>query len=108
MSRHQFAWISLFIARRLEQIYDYIAICPEELRAQRMTSYEDSVTGHAYSTLLRLGLPAYTMHFKSPTYMRESMLERLDRTVCKDILKASAQQPEVRFVTRIPTTFARH
>ncbi|KAI5246026.1 hypothetical protein E4T42_06524 [Aureobasidium subglaciale] len=61
-----------------------------------MTSYEDSVTGHAYSTLLRLGLPAYTMHFKSPTYMKESMLERLDRTVCKDILKASAQQPEVR------------
>ncbi|KAG9522389.1 hypothetical protein KCU93_g7090, partial [Aureobasidium melanogenum] len=61
-----------------------------------MTSYEDSVTGHAYSTLLRIGLPAYTMHFKSPTYMRESMLERLDRTVCKGILKASAQQPEVR------------
>jgi hypothetical protein len=98
VSRHQFPWISLFIARRLEQIYDRIAICLEELRAQRMTSYEDSVTGHAYSTLLRLGLPAYTMHFKSPTYMRESMLERLDRTVCKDILKASAQQPEVRFV----------
>ncbi|THW88845.1 hypothetical protein D6D15_05674 [Aureobasidium pullulans] len=61
-----------------------------------MTSYEDSVTGHAYSTLMRLGLPAYTMHFKSPTYMKESMLERLDRTVCKNILKASAQQPEVR------------
>ncbi|CAD0087768.1 unnamed protein product [Aureobasidium vineae] len=67
-----------------------------------MTSYEDSVTGHAYSTLLRLGLPAYTMHFKSPTYMRESMLERLDRTVCKDILKASAQQPEVRLVICAP------
>ncbi|KAI5227329.1 hypothetical protein E4T40_02714 [Aureobasidium subglaciale] len=76
--------------------YDNINICLEGLRADKMTSYEDSVTGHAYSTLLRLGLPAYTMHFKSPTYMKESMLERLDRTVCKDILKASAQQPEVR------------
>ncbi|KAI5204507.1 hypothetical protein E4T39_03648 [Aureobasidium subglaciale] len=76
--------------------YDNIDICLEGLRADKMTSYEDSVTGHAYSTLLRLGLPAYTMHFKSPTYMKESMLERLDRTVCKDILKASAQQPEVR------------
>lgn len=71
-----------------------------------MTSYEDSVTGHAYRTLLRIGLPAYTMHFKSPTYMRESMLERLDRTVCKSILKDSAQLPEVRSVTCTPPIFA--
>ncbi|KAI4850648.1 hypothetical protein E4T44_02621 [Aureobasidium sp. EXF-8845] len=92
-------WRAARMARghaRLGQTYDNIAICLEGLRTKRMTSYEDSVTGHAYSTLLRIGLPAYTMHFKSPTYMRESMLERLDRTVCKDILKASAQQPEVR------------
>ncbi|KAH0291749.1 hypothetical protein KCU62_g2496, partial [Aureobasidium sp. EXF-3399] len=73
-----------------------IAICLEGLRTEEMTSYEDSVLGHAYRTLLRIGLPAYTMHFKSPTYMRESMLERLDRTVCKAILKDSAQLPEVR------------
>lgn len=71
-----------------------------------MTSYEDSVLGHAYRTLLRIGLPAYTMHFKSPTYMRESMLERLDRTVCKAILKDSAQLPEVRSVISTPTIFA--
>jgi hypothetical protein len=80
------------------QVLDTGATLSEDRYQGIMTTYEDAVAGHAYSTLMRLGLPAYTIHFKSSTYMRESSLEMLDRKVCKNILKASAQQPEVRLV----------
>lgn len=63
---------------------------------------EDSKTGKAYNVLVRLALPPYTIHFKSPTYMREATMEMLDKTVCKESLKATAQKAEVRFVKPQP------
>ncbi|WPG98527.1 Hypothetical protein R9X50_00131800 [Acrodontium crateriforme] len=50
----------------------------------------------AHSVFVRLLLPPYTIHFKSPTYMRESTLELLDRKVCKETLKSTAQDASVR------------
>lgn len=64
-----------------------------------MISYEDSVNGKAFSVLVRLALPPYTIHFKSPSYMKEVLMERLDKNACKETLKASAQKPEVRLVS---------
>ncbi|KAK3112665.1 hypothetical protein LTR53_010835, partial [Teratosphaeriaceae sp. CCFEE 6253] len=53
-------------------------------------------TAQAHSVFLRLVLPPYTIHFKSPHYMRDSTLDLLDRRVCKATLKATAATPSVR------------
>ncbi|QIX01870.1 hypothetical protein AMS68_007387 [Peltaster fructicola] len=53
-------------------------------------------TAQAHSVFVRLVLPPYTIHFKSPTYMKESTLELLDGRVCKEVLKSSASSSEVR------------
>ncbi|KAK3678625.1 hypothetical protein LTR78_001923 [Recurvomyces mirabilis] len=50
----------------------------------------------AHSVLLRLVLPPYTIHFKSSTYMREGTLDLLDRKVCKETLKSTANNALVR------------
>lgn len=54
---------------------------------------------HLYSVFVRIALPPYTIHFKSPSYMREPTMEMLDRRVCKEMLKATAQKAEARLVT---------
>lgn len=66
---------------------------------------DDSKTGKAYNVLVRLALPPYTIHFKSPTYMKEVTMEMLDKTVCKESLKATAQKAEVRLVAAYPGCF---
>lgn len=64
---------------------------------EKMAVPEDnSKQGKAYNVLVRLALPPYTIHFKSSTYMREGTMEMLDKTVCKDSLRATAQKAEVR------------
>lgn len=60
--------------------------------------HEGSKDGKAFNILVRLALPPYTIHFKSATYMKEATMEMLDKRVCKESLKATAQRPEVRFV----------
>ncbi|KAK5769473.1 hypothetical protein LTS12_000400 [Elasticomyces elasticus] len=50
----------------------------------------------AHSVFVRLVLPPYTIHFKSPTYMRDSTLDLLDRKVSKETLKSTANSPQVR------------
>jgi len=53
-------------------------------------------TAQAHSVLVRLVLPPYTIHFKSPTYMRDTTLDLLDRKVCKPTLITTASDPAVR------------
>ncbi|KJX94583.1 hypothetical protein TI39_contig4174g00003 [Zymoseptoria brevis] len=50
----------------------------------------------AHAVFIRLALPPYTVHFKSSTYMKESTLELLDKNVCKETLKSTAQRIDVR------------
>ncbi|KAK0251916.1 hypothetical protein B0A54_12803 [Friedmanniomyces endolithicus] len=53
-------------------------------------------TAQAHSVFVRLVLPPYTIHFKSPTYMRDTTLDLLDRKVCKPTLITTASDPAVR------------
>lgn len=50
----------------------------------------------AHSVFVRLVFPAYTVHFKSPTYMRDATLDLLDKKVCKETLKSTAQDALIR------------
>lgn len=50
----------------------------------------------AHAVFVRLVLPPYTVHFKSATYMKDSTLELLDKKVCKETLKSTAQRADVR------------
>ncbi|KAH9827505.1 Spinocerebellar ataxia type 10 protein domain [Teratosphaeria destructans] len=50
----------------------------------------------AHAVFIRLVLPPYTIHFKSPSYMREATLSLLDTKVCKETLKATASNTAVR------------
>jgi len=52
----------------------------------------------AYSTFIRLALPPYTIHFKSPICIKEAVMETLDKRVCKETLRATSQRAEVRCV----------
>ncbi|GAB7349382.1 hypothetical protein MBLNU459_g8507t1 [Dothideomycetes sp. NU459] len=72
-----------------------------------MAAIEDksSKDGRAYNILVRLALPPYTIHFKSATYMKEATMEMLDKRVCKECLKATAQRPEVREAIGTDATF---
>ena len=57
----------------------------------------DSVSRRkAHTLFLRLCLPPYTIHFKSPTYMKQHTLEMLDQKICKQTLKSTASTPSVR------------
>ena len=44
----------------------------------------------AHTTLLLLALPAYTVHFKSPTYLQIHTLDLIDNKCLKTTLKESA------------------
>ena len=56
----------------------------------------DKTTARATATLLRLALPPYTIHFKSPTYLQPHTLDLLDKRVSKEVLRASSTEHEVR------------
>jgi hypothetical protein len=56
----------------------------------------DGDSAKAHAVFVRLALPPYTVHFKSATYMKESTLELLDKKVCKETLKSTAQRNDVR------------
>lgn len=58
----------------------------------------DAAMAHAHSIFVRLALPPYTIHFKSPSFMKEATMEMLDKRVCKETLKKTAQKAEVRWV----------
>ena len=59
-------------------------------------AYEQAKMAKAHSVFMRLVLPPYTIHFKSPTYMREGTLEVLDKKVCKETVKGTVQNVDVR------------
>ncbi|EMC99507.1 hypothetical protein BAUCODRAFT_29852 [Baudoinia panamericana UAMH 10762] len=50
----------------------------------------------AHSVFIRLVLAPFTIHFKSPTYLREGTLELLDKRVCKETLQSTANNVAVR------------
>ncbi|KAF7191340.1 Copper transport protein 86 [Pseudocercospora fuligena] len=50
----------------------------------------------AHSVFMRLALPVYTQHFKSPAYVKESTLDMMDNRVSKEVLKSTAQRADVR------------
>ena len=52
---------------------------------------------NAYATFLRLALAAYTVHFKSHGYIKDSSLDLLDSNVCKQILELSIKKSDVRY-----------
>ena len=49
-----------------------------------------------YSTFIRMAFTPYAIHFKSPRYMKESTLERLDMTVLKKTLHLTRDKTYVR------------
>ena len=63
-----------------------------------MARDEDDATkvAKAHSVFVRLALPPYTIHFKSPTYLQPATLDLLDKKVCKETLKSTAQNESVR------------
>ncbi|PPJ59645.1 hypothetical protein CBER1_01236 [Cercospora berteroae] len=50
----------------------------------------------AYSVFVRLVLPPYTIHFKSTGYMKDVTLEMLDKKVCKEMLRRTANDAMAR------------
>lgn len=58
---------------------------------------EFSTKEKAHAVFIRLVFPAYTVHFKSGTYMQDATLEMLDKRVSKEVLRSTAQ-PEIREV----------
>ncbi|KAK4959695.1 hypothetical protein LTR66_012971 [Elasticomyces elasticus] len=71
-------------------------------RAAIMTSImasESQKTGpkaKAHSTFIRLVFPGYIAHFKSAAYLKEATLDLLDRRVCGEMLRLTAQKADVR------------
>ncbi|KAK4549402.1 hypothetical protein LTR36_006399 [Oleoguttula mirabilis] len=59
----------------------------------------------AHSVFVRLVFPAYTVHFKSPTYVRDTTLDLLDKKVCKETLKSTAQDGLIRIAIGTDTKF---
>ncbi|KAF2149339.1 hypothetical protein K461DRAFT_296815 [Myriangium duriaei CBS 260.36] len=49
-----------------------------------------------YSTFIRMAFTPYAIHFKSPRYMKESTLERIDMTVLKKTLHLTRDKAYVR------------
>ncbi|KAK5166875.1 uncharacterized protein LTR77_007604 [Saxophila tyrrhenica] len=52
----------------------------------------------AHLTFIRLALPPYTIHFKSPTYIQPATLDLLDKKVLKETLRNTAQDATVRIL----------
>ena len=53
----------------------------------------------AYGTLIRLALVAWTVQFKSPDYVKESTMSFLEQKNCKETLRASSRELDVRLVS---------
>ena len=49
-----------------------------------------------FATRLRLALAPWTVHFKSPGYIRDDTMHMLEVTVCKSTLEETRKNPEVR------------
>ena len=60
---------------------------------------EDGNVIRAHSTFVRLALPPYTIHFKSPTYMKDTTMDMLDKRVTKETVRATGQKSDVRYST---------
>lgn len=67
--------------------------------------FDPAKVAKAHSVFIRLVLPPYTIHFKSPTYMKEATLELLDKRVCKETLKSSAYSASVRRIIGTDSKF---
>ena len=50
----------------------------------------DSTIAKAHAVFIRLALPPYSVHFKSPTYLHPTTLDLLDKKVSKETLKATS------------------
>jgi hypothetical protein len=49
-----------------------------------------------YSVLLRLGLMPFTIHFKSPQMIKQSMLDSYDVRILKKTLSSTVKDADVR------------
>ncbi|KAF2207935.1 hypothetical protein CERZMDRAFT_71198 [Cercospora zeae-maydis SCOH1-5] len=59
----------------------------------------------AYSVFVRLVLPPYTIHFKSTGYMKDVTLEMLDKKVCKEMLRRTANDAMAREAIGLDSKF---
>ncbi|KAI9666002.1 MAG: copper transport protein [Bathelium mastoideum] len=50
----------------------------------------------AYGSLIRLALAAWTVQFKTPDYVKETTMSFLEQKNCKETLRASSREPDVR------------
>ena len=50
----------------------------------------------AHSTLIKLALAAWTVQFKNPDYVKETTMNFLEQKICKETLRASSRELEVR------------
>lgn len=55
-----------------------------------------AATAKAHSVFIRLVLPPYTIHFKSPTYLQPATLDLLDRKISKETLKSTTASLPIR------------
>lgn len=78
---------------------------------QKDASENDSVLD-AHVISLRLMFSAWMSHFRSLGYIKETTMDMLDRTVCKQSVERSVKDPKVRYVesiqleqiSRVPTS----
>ncbi|KAK5124955.1 hypothetical protein LTR85_001145 [Meristemomyces frigidus] len=59
----------------------------------------------AHTLYILLVFPAFCAHFKSPTYVRDTTLDLLDKKVCKETLKSTAQDASVRIAIGTDSKF---
>jgi len=50
-----------------------------------------------YSTFIRMAFTPYAIHFKSPSYMRDETLHRIDNRIVKETLRLTAAKDYVRY-----------
>jgi palmitoyltransferase len=75
---------------------DAASIDPNFAQPNTFVDPAEEARARAHTVFLRLALPPYTIHFKSPTYLQPSTLDLLDKRVCKETLKLTAQDVWVR------------
>ncbi|KAI5369710.1 putative armadillo-like helical, Ataxin-10 domain-containing protein [Septoria linicola] len=59
----------------------------------------------AHSVFVRLVLPPYTIHFKSAGYMKDVTLDMLDKKVCKEMLRRTANDAAAREAVGLDVKF---
>jgi len=52
--------------------------------------------GNMYSTFIRLAFTPYTIHFKSPRYMSDEIMRKIDTRVVKWTLKLTGAKGYIR------------